>query len=95
MQHRTCPKQRLSQLGAVIDDKDSPASKKTFRSYFHTRLYPVLKEYVIDPVKKGKIKSTWTNNNFESATLILKSAQKMAARGITKVCKAASSVSDQ
>ncbi|KAL3888803.1 hypothetical protein ACJMK2_001163 [Sinanodonta woodiana] len=95
MQHGTCLKQNLSQLGGVIDNEDSPASEKTFRSYFDTRLYPLLKEHVIDPVKKGKNKSRWTINNSESANHILKSETKMETRGITKDCKTASSVIDQ
>ena len=43
-------------------------------TYFNTRLYPNLKQHVIDPLKNGKIKSDWTNNNSESANHMLKSA---------------------
>ncbi|KAL3892167.1 hypothetical protein ACJMK2_004401 [Sinanodonta woodiana] len=79
--------QRLNQLRAVIDDKDSTVCEKTFRSYFDTRLYPMLKEHVIDPVNEGKIKSTWTNNNSESANHILKSATKWKLAELPKFVK--------
>ena len=44
--------------------------------YFTNKLFPLLKEHVIEPTKDGKITGAWTNNNCESANHILKSATK-------------------
>ena len=44
--------------------------------YFTNKLFPLLKEHVIESTKDGKITGAWTNSNCESANHILKSATK-------------------
>lgn len=45
---------------------------------------PLLKTHVIEPVKKGKIHSTWTNNNCESANHVLKTATSWKLQDLPK-----------
>ena len=48
--------------------------RKEFVSYFNTKLFPLLKQHVIEPTKSGKVSGTWTNSNCESANHVLKGA---------------------
>ena len=59
--------EEISAVGNVVDEKK-------FMTYFDKKLLPLLQIHVIEPIKKGKISSMWTNNNCESANHILKSA---------------------
>ena len=42
-------------------------SLQKFMPYFTNKLFPLLKEHVIEPMKNGKITGAWTNNNCECA----------------------------
>uniref|UniRef100_A0A8W8N5E3 Uncharacterized protein n=1 Tax=Magallana gigas TaxID=29159 RepID=A0A8W8N5E3_MAGGI len=56
-----------------IADLDSYLNKfPHFKSYFQTRLKPLLDKYVFLPLQKGPVTEQWTNNNCESMNNRLK-----------------------
>ena len=58
---------RHRELERIIEEKDSKVGEKKFMPYFRNKLFPLLKQHVIELVKNRKITGAWTNNNYESA----------------------------
>ena len=75
---------RLERLRDLIDRKDSNVGEKKFRTYFDNKLLSLLSTHVIEPAKKGRVNTQWTNNNSESANHILKSATSWKARDMPR-----------
>ena len=65
---------RLDRLNKFICKKDEHVGQKKFLPYVQNKLVPLLKAHVTEPVKAGKCKPNWTNNNCKSANHILMSA---------------------
>ena len=65
---------KVSTLTEKIALKDQLACGKPFQQYWETKLLPLLKEHVIQPIRQKKISGAWTNNNSESANHKLKAS---------------------
>ena len=76
---------KLEKLKTTIRSKDATAGEKKFMPYFEKKLLPLLEEHVIGPVRRGKIASTWTNNNCESANHVLKTAIQSKMQDLPKI----------
>lgn len=61
---------RVSRLRRLIDEKDSTSSKRT---YFDSKLLPLLDSVVINTANRGKIPVNWTNNNSVKSVISWKS----------------------
>ena len=75
---------RLDRLNKFICEKDEHVGQKKFLPYVQNKLVPLLKAHVIEPVKAGKCKPNWTNNNCESANHIPKSATEWKLKEFPK-----------
>ena len=75
---------RHRELERIIEEKVSKVGEKKFMPYFRNKLFPLLKQHVIEPVRNGKITGAWTNNNCESANHILKSATNWKLQDMPK-----------
>lgn len=73
---------RVTRLRDMVDAKDK--NEKKFRPYLDEKLLPLLEKHVIEPARKGKVTTNWTNNNSESVNHVIKSATNWKLQDLPK-----------
>ena len=72
---------KLQNLKATIGDDFNGTN---FWDHIDTKLIPVMKKYVMDPIRNKKASYMWTNNNCESVNHIIKCAAKWRVSSLPK-----------